>query len=48
MKNQIVLLGSLLYWYARVPVDNVGGDVGELVDGGDGQHHHGGGHLPGS
>ena len=33
---------------ARVPVDNVGVGVGDLVGGGVLQQQHGGGHLPGS
>merc|ERR1711935_973861 len=38
---------KLADWEARVPVDNVGGGVGQLVGGGAGQQHHGGRHLPG-
>ena len=48
MRNQIVLVNrKLADWEARVPVDNVGVGVGQLVGGGVLQQHHGGGHLPG-
>ena len=39
---------KLANWEARVPVDNVGVGIGQLVGGGVHQQHHGGRHLSGS